>query len=143
MTVKDTLHSLHNTHRKNHGRVLLKKVSILNAGAQKLADQMARGQWRSSDFGSGHRRPNGQTFNQWWNTTYRGTYAYYTAAGENLGWAQGSSQSSHGSCSSGCTNWTISNLHHAIMIDKRWRRVGYGVAFDSRGRGYWVVHFTT
>lgn len=149
-TIKDNLHALHNKHRSLHGRRSLNKVSVLNAGAQKLADQMARNQWQSGAFGSRHRRPNGQSFESWWSNTYRNTFAYYSRGAENLGWGSASatsgsifgSQNSHGSCSSGCSNWTISQLHHEILIRSYWRRVGYGVAWDSRGRSYWVVHFT-
>lgn len=151
MTIKDNLHSLHNTHRRGHGRRDLSKVSLLNQGAQYMANQMAKYQWRPGDFGNDHRRPNGQGFETWWNSAYRNTWACCRkqAYAENLGWDSQTSngvfgsQSSHGSCSSGCSNWTISYEHHRILSSGTYRRVGYGVAWDSRGRAYWVAHFTS
>lgn len=142
--IKQNLLKLHNQHRSGHGRRALAINSTLNQGAQYLADQMSRGQWQSSDFGSNHKRPNGQSFGAWWDKVYRNTHAYYGWGAENLGWGWTTSSAVFGPMGSHGGNgntWTTSTPHHGFLIDSRARKVGFGVATDSRGRYYWVAHF--
>jgi uncharacterized protein YkwD len=147
MTIKQNLLALHNKHRSNHGRRTLALNSVLNAGAQKLSDQMARGQWSHDDFGDDHLRPNGTSFNRWWDNTYKGTFAYNASwAAENLGWDWQTTTDVFGPMGShgGTGNrWTTSTAHHYYLSHNSFRKVGFGVSRDSRGRFYWVAHFTT
>lgn len=143
--VKQNLLDAHNRHRVNyHGRRSLALHSTLQAGAQKMSDQMAKYQWRPSQFGANHRRPNGTSFYTWWDNTYKGTRFYYNWGAENLGWDHTTSaavfgpQTSHGGTGN---QWTTSTAHHGFLISAYAHYVGFGVSIDSRGRYYWVAHF--
>lgn len=54
--------------------------------------------------------------------------------GENVAWGQNSEEEV-------CDSWMRSPGHKANILSKRFRRVGFGVKEDERGRKYWCAVF--
>lgn len=137
MSYRDELLSLHNKRRKAIGRKSLSMNGTLNDLAQKYANQMANANWSIKKHG--HKRPNGQSFTQWWNSnapdkwdkcTSSGCRAY---AGENLGQGQRTA-------SQVFNGWMNSATHKANIEFKNFNKVGFGKA-EKHGDTWWVAHF--
>lgn len=56
--------------------------------------------------------------------------------GENIAWAQKTE-------SEVCEAWINSPGHRANMLSKRFKKVGFGVKEDERGRKYWCAVFAS
>lgn len=54
--------------------------------------------------------------------------------GENIAWGQDSTEEV-------CSSWMKSPGHRRNMLNKRFKRVGFGMKQDERGRKYWCVVF--
>lgn len=54
--------------------------------------------------------------------------------GENIAWGQNSEEEV-------CGSWMRSPGHRANILSKRYKRVGFGVKKDERGRKYWCAVF--
>jgi uncharacterized protein YkwD len=145
-TIRESLLNLHNRHRALHGARSLTLNSVLNQGATRVAELFGKANYWPCDT-CNHRRPGGQTFAQWWNSYYKGTFAYYASvATENLGrgWTTSTGvfgpMNAHGG---GGNTWTQSTSHHNYLIDPRLRKVGFGIYDSTRIGRIWVAHFTS
>jgi len=55
--------------------------------------------------------------------------------GENIAWGQNSEEEV-------CDSWMNSRGHRANILSERYKRVGFGVKEDERGRKYWCAVFS-
>jgi uncharacterized protein YkwD len=55
--------------------------------------------------------------------------------GENIAWGQNSEEEV-------CDSWMNSSGHRANILGKRYKRAGFGVKEDERGRKYWCAVFS-
>jgi uncharacterized protein YkwD len=55
--------------------------------------------------------------------------------GENIAWGQNSEEEV-------CDSWMNSSGHRANILSKRYKKVGFGVKEDERGRKYWCAVFS-
>jgi uncharacterized protein YkwD len=112
--------------------------TVLNRGADLFADNIAKVQRRYGDFHVDHKRLwSGESFEHWWGTRYRNTHAWPNPGwyGENLAWDMRTTPDLFNA-------WMNSAAHRANILKSQYRKVGFGQGIDSRGRYYWVAHFT-
>jgi uncharacterized protein YkwD len=55
--------------------------------------------------------------------------------GENVAWGQSSEEEV-------CDSWMKSSGHRANILSKRYKKAGFGVKEDERGRKYWCAVFS-
>jgi uncharacterized protein YkwD len=108
----------HNAHRAQRGLEPLVADPGLNEYAQAHADKMARKGLlvHSSMSNLAVKAGNGNV-------------------GENIAWGQNSEEEV-------CRSWMKSPGHRANILSKRYKKVGFGVKEDERGRKYWCAVFS-
>lgn len=128
-TVRENLLTLHNNKRRAAGLVALTLNSTLNQGADRYAEIMADANHFS------HTRPSGLQWYQWWDGYYPESLdAPAESIGENI--ARGYDTSSEV-----FNAWWASAGHRDNIMNRAFRRVGFGLQHSSNGTAYWVAHF--
>lgn len=130
-TVRQNLLDRHNAKRRASGLVALTLNSTLNEGSDRYAEIMAA----QNHFS--HTRPSGLSWSQWWDQYYPESLDYPAEAiGENI--ARGFDTSGEV-----FNAWWNSSGHRANIMNRSFRRVGFGLATASNGTKYWVAHFVS